>query len=87
MRIFGRKTVTPEPEPDYKQFVIDYLRELSDEKYKKIIKVVEIYREADEKVKVIELGSKKAVKESQKEDQADEKLDSELANLMEAANE
>jgi hypothetical protein len=73
MSIFRKKTV--EPEPDYKQFVIDWLREQTDKDYDKVIKVVEIYREADEAAKVVELGSKKAVKEAQKEEQADAELD------------
>lgn len=51
-----------------REFVIEFLREQSDKEFEKIIKIVEIYREADEKVKIVELGSKKAVKESQKEE-------------------
>jgi hypothetical protein len=86
MGIFRKKSKPTEDSVDYKQFVIDWLRELTEKDYEKVIKIVEVYREADEKVKVIELGSKKALKESKKEEQVDADLDNDLADLMEAGD-
>lgn len=86
MGIFRRKSQPTEEMMDYKQFVIDWLRELTEKDYEKLIKIVDIYREGDEKVKVIELGSKKALKESQKEEQADADLDNDLADFMEVGD-
>lgn len=52
---------------DERKYVIEWLRKLDVKSYDKVIRVVDTYREADEKVKVIELGSKKAVREAEKE--------------------
>lgn len=82
MSIFRRKPAPYNPEDD-RDFVIQWLRNRTGKDYEKDIKVVETYRDADEKVKIIELGSKKAVKELEKEEQADMELDNNLAELME----
>jgi hypothetical protein len=61
--------------------VIDYLRHLSAKEYKDLNQIVEIYRTADEEVAVVEAGSKKALREQQKEN---EELAGALDGLLEA---
>lgn len=56
MSLFGKKTAPPVVETGY-QDVVDYLRDLEQADYTKILKVVKTYREADKKVKKI-LGIK-----------------------------
>lgn len=45
---------------------IDYLRKISEKEFTKILEIVKIYREVDERVLEVELGSKKAVAELRK---------------------
>lgn len=76
--LFFKKKEKELPAPtfeDERKWVIEWLRELDSKAYEKIIKVVETYREADEKVKIIEFGSKKAVREAEKEEVEDKELD------------
>ena len=61
-----------------RQWVIDWLQNLDSKEYDKVLKIVEIRREADEKVKVIEFGSKKAVRESEKEEREEKELDEKI---------
>ena len=56
-------------------YVTEYLRSLTTKDYEKAIKIVEIYRKADEEAKVVELGSKKAVREQEKEEQSESLID------------
>jgi hypothetical protein len=76
------KKQTEEP-VDYKYFVIDRLRGLAKKDYDKIIKTVEIYREADESVGIVEAGSKRAFMESRKEDGEIESLENEIFDELE----
>jgi hypothetical protein len=68
---------------DERQDVIDYLRHATDKDYKDVLKIVDIYRDADEQVAIVEAGSKKALREAQKEDG---ELSDALDGLMEASN-
>lgn len=52
MSLFGKKKPAPVAETGY-QDVVDYLRDLEQADYAKILKVVKTYREADKKVKKI----------------------------------
>lgn len=47
--------------------VIEYLRGLSHKDYEKLTKITNVYREADESVRVILAGSKKAAREQERE--------------------
>lgn len=52
MGLFSKKQPAPVAETGY-QDVVDYLRDLEQADYTKILKVVKTYREADKKVKKI----------------------------------
>lgn len=52
MGLFSKKQPAPVAETGY-QDVVDYLRDLEQVDYTKILKVVKTYREADKKVKKI----------------------------------
>lgn len=52
MSLFSKKKTVPAPEIGY-QDVLDYLRDLEQPDYTKILKVVKTYRDADKKVKKI----------------------------------
>lgn len=52
MRLFNKKQPAPTAEFGY-QDAVDYLRDLEQADYTKILKVVSTYREADKKVKKI----------------------------------
>lgn len=68
MKFFHRKEKVEETVTfDEQQFVIEWLRNMSKQDYNKTLKIVDIYREADEKVKIIEFGSKKAVQTQEQE--------------------
>lgn len=56
MSLFSKKKIVPAPEITYDD-VVDYLRDLPQSDYTKILKVVTIYREADKGVKKV-LGIK-----------------------------
>ena len=85
MGLFKKNKVKPVVTfEEEKQFVIEWLRNLDSKEYDKVLKIVEIYREADEKVKVVELGSKKAVREAEKEVIEEKELNEKvLENLLE----
>lgn len=82
---FWRKRSEADPNEDRNE-VISYLRGLTSKDYEKTLKIVEIYRKADEDAKVVELGSKKAVRELEKETQEDVDLGI-TAEFEEVANE
>lgn len=46
-----------------REYILQWMRDLPSKEYDKFMKIVEIYRDADERAKVVELGSKKAVRE------------------------
>lgn len=52
MGLFSKAATPITTEPDY-QDVVDYLRDLSQQDYTKILKVVGIYRDADKGVKKV----------------------------------
>ncbi len=52
MRLFSKSKAAPAPEITYDE-VVDYLRDLAQTDYTKIIKVVGIYRDADKSVKKV----------------------------------
>lgn len=53
MGIFKKPELSPISFEDEKQYVVDWLRRLDQKTYDKVLKTVEIYRKADEKVKSI----------------------------------
>lgn len=82
MKLFNRQKAEVEQTvsfDDEKHFVIEWLRSLSEKDYTKIIKIVEVRRNSDEEVKIIELGSKKAVKDQEKEEREDKAFECDLA--------
>lgn len=84
MKLFKKSELPPISFDDEKKRTIEWLRNLDSKEYDKVLKIVEICREADEKVKVVELGSKKAVRESEKEERSEKELDEQIAKeLME----
>lgn len=78
MKLFKKPELPTTSFDDEKKWTIEWLRNLDSKEYDKVLKIVEIYREADEKVKVVELGSKKAVRESEKEERNEKEFEKEL---------
>lgn len=78
MKLFKKPELPPISFDDEKKLTIEWLRNLDSKEYDKVLKIVEIRREADEKVKVVELGSKKAVRESEKEERNEKEFEKEL---------
>lgn len=48
--------------------MLDWMRSLTPKEYKSFLEIIEIYRDADEQVAIIEAGSKKAYLERMKDD-------------------
>ena len=78
MKLFKKPELPLVSFDDEKKWTIEWLRNLDSKEYDKVLKIVEIRREADEKVKVVELGSKKAVRESEKEERNEKEFEKEL---------
>ncbi len=78
MKLFKKPELPPISFDDEKKWTIKWLRNLDSKEYDKVLKIVEILREANEKVKVVELGSKKAVRESEKEERNEKEFEKEL---------
>lgn len=83
MRLFKKSELPTISFDDEKQYVIEWLRNLDSKEYDKVLKIVEIRREADEKVKVIELGSEKAVRELEKEEREEKEFEEQISEFME----
>jgi hypothetical protein len=81
---FWNRNANSWTDEDDRNYVIDWLRQLTDKDYEKILKIVEIRREADDQVRIVEAGSKKAAKELEKEEQTDDDIEAALDRLMEA---
>lgn len=63
---------------DEKQYVIEWLRKLDQKSYDKVLKIVEIYRKADEKVYAI------THEEPEEEKMSEERFEEKINELMEA---
>lgn len=83
MRLFRKPELPTISFEDEKQYVIEWLRNLDSKEYDKVLKIVEIRREADEKVKIIELGSEKAVRELEKEEREEKEFEEQISEFME----
>lgn len=77
MKIF-KKEMPPISFEDEKQWTIDFMRKLDAKTYEKVLKTVEIYRKADEKVKAITHESEP---EEEKMDEAE--FEEKISELME----
>lgn len=83
MKLFKKPELPLVSFDDEKKLTIEWLRNLDSKEYDKVLKIVEIRREADEKVKIIELGSKKAVRESEKEEREEKEFEEKVSEFME----
>lgn len=78
MKLFKKPELPLISFDDEKKRTIEWLRNLDSKEYDKVLKIVEIRREADEKVKIVEFGSKKAMRESEKEERNEKEFEKEL---------
>lgn len=83
MKLFKKPELPTTSFDDEKKWTIEWLRNLDSKEYDKVLKIVEIRREADEKVKIVELGSKKAVRESEKEEREEKEFEEKVSEFME----
>jgi hypothetical protein len=60
------------PSPDPRESWVQLGRLLTNDQYKKGLKILEVYREADARATMIDLGSKKAYDEFMKDEQINE---------------
>lgn len=77
MGIFKKPELSPISFEDEKQYVVDWLRRLDQKTYDKVLKTVEIYRKADEKVKAITQDLEDGEKMSEEE------FEEKISELME----
>lgn len=63
--MFKRKQSTINP----REITLQFLRQAPKAEHDKVLKITEIYRQADENVAIVEAGSKKAYLESTKDDE------------------
>lgn len=80
-KMFRKEVMTEIEDFANRDEVIQFLRKADADEYKKIIKIVDVLRQADLDVAIIEAGSKKAYQAEQK-DESIADID-ELDNLME----
>jgi hypothetical protein len=71
----------PTPTIDKREQWIQLGRELTTEQYKKGLKILDIYREADEASLIVDLGSKKALREKQADDNFAEEVNTNAQGL------
>lgn len=76
MKLF-KKEMPPISFEEEKQWAIDFMRKLDTKTYEKVLKTVEIYRKADEKVKAITQESEDGEKISEEE------FEEKISELME----
>jgi len=74
----SKKTIQAEQNSITREQCIDYIANVDDEEHIKIVKIIEIKRQANEQIAIIEAGSKKAYNEAKKEDKEFDDIDDNL---------